>query len=149
MRERTRLGRYAAIPVALIALLVATPPSVAEGGREFSGSYELNSVADLGDTVSVALTMEIFNHRDTAVYDVTLIVPVSNDPDAVLHTSTTPFIGSRESARFSADLVLGQEEYERWRLGLPPALSIEFRDAAGNLGRAIAEIALMSLSEAN
>ena len=147
MRERTRLFRYAAIPMALIVLLGAFPTALAADGRDFSGFYELSNVTDLGETVSVRLTLEISNHREADVYDVTLTVLTSAEPDIDLGTLSLPFIGSGESVRLSGDLILPLEEYERWQRELLPMPRIEFSDAAGNREQNMVEIAPLALGE--
>ncbi len=132
MRVRNRLFRYAVIPMALFASLVATPHGHAEDGRNFSGFYELSDVTDLGDTVSVTISLEIFNHRDAGVYDVILTVRTSTGPEADLFTMTSPFIGSGESVLLSGDVVLPREEHKRWRQGISPMPYIDFSDVAGS-----------------
>lgn len=147
MREKACLFRYAAISMAFIAWLVATPYGLAEGGREFSGFYEISDVTDLGETVSMTLTLQIFNHRNTGVYDVTLTVLTSSEPDADFVTLISPFIGSMESDRLSGHLTLQSEDFERWEQGIPPAPRIEFSDAEGNRKTNMVDFGPSHLSE--
>jgi len=133
--------------MALVAWLVATPHGHAEDGRDFSGFYELSNITDLGDAVSVTLTLQVFNHGDADVYDVTLTVLTPAGPDSDIGTLSSPFIGSSESVHLSGDLILPPEEYERWQRGIPPMPRIEFSNAAGNRGRNFVELAPVLLSE--
>ena len=135
--------------VLIAALAFMDLADAGDDGHEFSGSYELNDITYLDESVSVTVTLEIVNHRDAAVYDVTLIVPISNDPDAGLHELTWPLIGSRESGRFSTDLVMEAEKFETWLQGVPPMPCIEFTDGAGTWERSIVEITLTALAEEN
>lgn len=147
MRETTRWLYFIAIIMALIVPFGAFPDALAADGRDFSGFYDLSNVTDLGETLAVTLTLEIFNHLNADVYDVMLTVLPSTEPEAGLTSMELPYIGSRESTRLSGEFILAKEEHSRWQQGISPMVRIEFNRAAGGRERKFVEIARMPLSE--
>jgi len=147
MRVATHLFSYATSGMAMAALLLTTPVCLAADGCDFGAFYELSNVTDLGDTMSVTLTLQVFNHRDSDVYDVTVTVLAPPELAADLGTLTSPFIGSGECTRLNADLILPPAEYERWQQGIPSMPRIDFNDAAGHREMNYFELAPVPLGE--
>ena len=144
MNKRTRTP-LAVVLAASSALLVLAPGASADEGRDFSAFYDLGEATEMGDEVAVSVTLEIFNHSPADVHDANLILEDELLLDEQYGTAWAGFLGSHESVTASAELVVPLWVYEGWLDGLPPTVTIEFTDAAGDLERTFVELAFMSL----
>ena len=104
----------------------------AENGTGFSGFYHYSVGSVSGDTASPTLTLRLVNHSGMNVSNATVLVrdPVirglnyGSFPNVNIHAGQT--------VSLSGVFEIPQREYQNWRLGRTPTLTIEYTDAAGN-----------------
>lgn len=137
--------------VALLAsllLLASGPRTAAKDGRDFAGFYKLGDITDLGDQVSVPLTVRIHNYSDADVIGAKIILEDSLLPAEDLGTfAAIVDIRDRESARASEPFTVPRRLYDQWQEGVAPHLRLEFTDAAGTKQRAPVELGPMLVDE--
>jgi len=137
----------AVLLVSATLLLLVAPAVPAKDGRDFAGFYKLGEITDLGDQVTVPLTLRVFNYSGADVIGAQIILE-----DRLLGEDLGSFaaivdLRDRESARVSDTYTVPRREYEQWQEGAHPRLRLEFTDAAGTTQRAAVELAPLLVDE--
>ena len=138
--QTLRSGR--AFSAALILVGLAwTGLAWAENAAGFSGFYHFSAVSESGDTASPTLRLRLVNHSGMDVSNAT--VQVRDPVIRGLNYGSFPNVNIPAGGTVSlSDIVeIPQREYQNWRLGRTPALTIEYTDAAGKQVRRPIQIA--------
>jgi hypothetical protein len=128
-------------------LSCGTGPAPAENGRDFAGSYEITNLTDWGEDLSLTLTLRIFNYSGADVTDVQLTL---NDPllfDQVYADLGVIDVVYRDQVLVTNQVTVPAEEYERWREGRPPQVSVEYLTADGDPAWRPVELMPMPIGE--
>ncbi len=116
----------------IACLPCVTGPALAENGRDFAGFYEVANVVDWGEDVSLTLRLRVFNYSGA---DVTDAVVLLNDPlffDQVYADLGVIDVAYRDQVLVSNEVTLPFDEYDRWREGHIPQISVEYLTIDGN-----------------
>jgi hypothetical protein len=113
----------------------------AENGAGFSGFYHFSAVSESGDTASPTLTLRLVNHSGMDVSNAT--VQVRDPVIRGLNYGSFPNVDIPAGQKLSLSGIvrIPQREYQNWRMGRTPNLTIEYTDAAGNHVRRPIQIA--------
>src|SRR5689334_22437366 len=122
---RQRLGTICAI--CTCALLLWTTTFVgrtrAADIREFAGIYEISNTADLGDQVSLNLTVRLTNYSGSDLNGATATIEDKQEPAAVLGTFPAAVsVSNQRSVRLIGNFTIPKAEYEHWQGGSTPVL---------------------------
>ena len=105
--------------------------ALAENGVGISGFYHYSDVSISGDTASPTLTIRLVNHGGMHVSNATILVrdPVIRG----LNYGSFPNVNipAGKTVSISGIFQIPQHEYESWRRGRTPSLTIEYTDASG------------------
>src|SRR5437879_724694 len=140
MCERRNLRRFSGAALILAGFAWAGL-AWAENGAGFSGFYHYGDASVSGDTASPILTLRLVNHSGMHVSNATVLV---RDPFIRgLNYGSFPNVNipAGQTVLLSGMFQIPQREYQNWRLGRTPSLTIEYTDAAGNHVRRPIEIA--------
>src|SRR6266568_499179 len=103
----------------------------AQNGAGFSVFYHYSDVSVSGDTASPTLTLRLVNHSGMHVSNATVLVrdPVIRG----LNYGSFPNVNipAGKTVSISGIFQIPQHEYESWRRGRTPSLTIEYTDASG------------------
>jgi hypothetical protein len=110
-------------------------------GREFSSSYRVSDVSVSGDTATLTMTLQLFNHSTADVSNATLVLRDGIIPSRNYGTISNVNVPAGHAVQLSATFQVPQREYQSWQQGRQPFLMIEYADAAGNKVRRPIEIA--------
>ena len=104
----------------------------AQNGAGFSGFLRYSDVGVSGDTASPTLRLRLVNHSGMHVSNATVLVrdPVIRG----LNYGSFPNVNipAGQTVLLSGIFQIPRREYQNWRLGRTPSLTIEYTDAAGN-----------------
>ena len=143
MYEPKNLRSGWAFCAALVVLggLAWAGPVWAENGAGFSGFYRYSDVSVSGDTASPTLRLRLVNHSGMDVSNATVLVrdPVIRG----LNYGSFPNVNipAGQTVLLSGAFQIPQREYQNWRLGRTPSLTIEYTDGAGKQVRRPIQIA--------
>jgi hypothetical protein len=133
--------------IALACLLIASPPVLAQEGREFAGFYALSDVIESGDVCLLTLHLQVFNFGAADVNYGTITLKDSLLLAASYGSYPAVFLPAGGFARLTADVLVPARLYQEWQQGGQPRLSLEFKAADGSpLWRRI-ELASLPLAE--
>src|SRR6266581_4315625 len=103
----------------------------AENGAGFSGFYHYTDASVSGDTASPTLTLRLVNHSGMHVSNATVLVrdPVIRG----LNYGSFPNVNipAGQTVLVSGIFQIPKGEYQKWRVGRTPSLTIEYTDASG------------------
>jgi hypothetical protein len=139
---------YTKLSLSLFLSLLPIVWAAAADGRDFAGFCKLGEISDLGEEVSVPLTVRIHNYSDADVVAAEIILEDSLLPgEDLARFATVVDILDRESARASDTVTVPRREYEQWQQGASPQLRLQFTDSAGTTQRQPVELAPMLVDE--
>lgn len=135
---------YAKLSLSLSLSLLLAVWAAAADGRDFAGFCKLGEITDLGEEVSVPLTVRIHNYSGADVVGAEIILEGSLLPGEDLASfATIVDIPDRESARASHTFTVPLREYEQWQQGGSPQLRLQFTDSEGTTQRRPIELSPM------
>jgi len=118
-----------ALPLLLCWFLVA--PVHAQERHDVAGFYGVKNVNDLGTQVRVTLQVRLTNTGESDLSTAKLALR-SSLPAGKDHGAITPLaLRPRATASFTQDFTISRTEYEMWKKGAKPALSISTQTAGG------------------
>ena len=105
--------------------------AVAKDGRDFAGFYSLSAISAKGDDVLVTLSLKLSNYRGEDLNQV--VIEIRSHPQAGLLGNSAPVEEWRNGKEIAVtrQFTLQRNEYERWRAGDQPEVSIVYRDHDG------------------
>lgn len=136
------------LTLAAVAWLPAAGPVLveAEDGRDFAGLYDVTDVVEVGDQMSLTLTVRVFNFSGADVAGARVLVerwPWPGDP----HGEFPPMdIAYRRHAQITGSFLVPKQEYDAWPDGAPP-LMVEFVDGEGRTMRRSVELIRLPLGD--
>ena len=140
--------RYARLSLGLVLCLLPAAGAAAADGRDFAGFWRLGEITELGEDVSVTVTLRIHNYLGADVVAANLMLEDSRRPGETLATFVDLVdIQDGGTARASDTVIVPRHEYEQWQQGARPRLRLEFRDAAGTTERRPVELAAILADE--
>jgi len=115
--------------------------ALAENGAWFLGFYHYSEASASGDTASPTLTLRLVNHSGMDVSNAT--VQVRDPVIRGLNYGSFPNVNipGGQTVLLSGAFQIPQREYQNWRLGRTPSLTIEYTDGAGKQVRRPIQIA--------
>jgi hypothetical protein len=105
----------------------------ANDAHDFSGSWRVENVIDLGGNTGLTLRLELYNHSTTDVLDGSITISDSLVPADAYGSFNCGIVRARERVDVTADVVVSRAEYEHWASGGHPHLTMEFANAVGEL----------------
>jgi hypothetical protein len=149
LAQSLRPGSVPLLAGVLLLVTLVVPANVpAEDVRDFAGFYKVGEITDLGDQVTLPLTVRIFNYSGAEVIGARIILEDSLVPGEDRGSfAATVDLPDRESAAASDTFTVPRHEYEQWQEGAHPWLRLEFTDAAGTKQRAAVALAPMLIDE--
>ena len=113
----------------------------AENGAGFLGFYHYSEASASGDTASPTLTLRLVNHSGMDLSNAT--VQVRDPVIRGLNYGSFPNVNipAGQTVLLSGAFQIPQREYQNWRLGRTPSLTIEYTDGAGKQVRRPIQIA--------
>jgi hypothetical protein len=129
------------VGVALVFAGLACGGLARGNGREFSGFYRISDASVSGETVSLTLTLRLFNHSGADVSNATVMLRDRIIPSQNYGTFASVKVPAGRAVQLSGTFQISQHEYQSWQQGRQPFLMIEYADAAGNKVRRPIEIA--------
>jgi hypothetical protein len=153
MRSRNEISKFLAIPVAVVALLVALGATrvLAKGAREFAGFYRIMQATNQDDQVEVRISLHVFNYSEADVQDATISLTSSlpHPPGAgeawekqqpsfqgvVLRVNERQVVPPLEGT-----FTVPAREYERWLKRAQPHFVIDYQDASGKAQHRVIEL---------
>jgi hypothetical protein len=130
----------------LLICLLGAALAPAKDGRDFAGFYEVSNVTDLGEEVSLTLTVRIFNYSGGDVEGAIAVLSDAGKEDDAWGEYAGVSVAENQSTRLSADFTVSRQEYERWLSGSTPALRIEYQQP-GNAVRRMVELTALPVGE--
>jgi hypothetical protein len=125
-----RLLRSVGLFPLLIGLFLVTPVH-AQGPHDVAGFYSMKNVNDLGSQVRVTLLVRLANTGEadlsTAKLSLRSSLPARKDHGAIAPLSLRP----HGNASFTQDFTISRTEYEMWKKGARPSLSLSAQTAGG------------------
>lgn len=136
-----RLSR-AGLVCSLLTLLFATVGASSNGGREFSGYFDISSVHEQGELVQVTLHLKLFNHSDADAKSV-IVALIDSSPAMTFRGNFQP-VKVWKSHRFiemSQEFSVTKREFHEWMASpAQPNLLILFQDSKGTTWQRGAQI---------
>ena len=142
-RRRLLVTRLlAALPLlATLGVMALSSALFAADGRDFLGSYTVDSATDLGSTFRIAMTLRLTNYSASDATNATVILQDSLSPGTDTGTLVDSVsIPSKGSVRLSAELTISREEFLSWSNGGAPSLRIEYSDGSPDRVRRTIEV---------
>ena len=136
LTRSVRIGLGLLVGVALFAASAAQ----AADGRDFAGFYELRNATDLGEEVSLTLSLRVFNYSDAIVHDATVTLEDPVLSEIAYASFSIISLADKASVDLEGDVTIPQREYQSWQEGGTPSVRIEFTDPAGNPVRRMIEL---------
>jgi len=139
----TKRGARICLACACVAgLLTVAIASSGNGGREFSGYFDISGVQEQGELVQVTLHLRLFNHGDADARGV-IVALVDSSPAMTLRGNFQPVKvwKSRKLIEMSQEFTVTRREFREWMT--PPAqpnLLILYQDAKGTTWQKTAQI---------
>lgn len=113
---------------ALLGMVVLTTvTAVAKDGRDFAGFYNLSQTKIHGDHVQVTLRLQVHNNGDADVSHAIITLRQNTGHDLVGTTKPISLLRLHDHVNLSQQFTVSRVEYESWRQGSQPELSIIYR----------------------
>ena len=117
----------------------AAPPASGSEGPDLAAFYEVSDAIDLGDDWDLTLSVTVFNN---GAVDLTSAAVIFRDSSLLEYGSEYGVsISSGGSVLVEFRFTLPANEYQLWRDGVSPYLSVEFTDSDGNADAQVVDLA--------
>jgi len=135
MLSRIGISKFSAVAVALLLSSFAFGTAVlANGARQFGGTYRVVEVKNQGENVQVRLALRLRNYSAADVKGATISFQSSLPSGAkqVAAEGVSVHVNEREVLPpLEATLTISAREYAGWKNGAQPSFFIDFEDATG------------------
>lgn len=116
---------------AFVVVLALASSAFASGGRDFAGYYAINHAQQVGDNVTLTLTLQIFNHSDADIKNATVALHHAQDTAVQGSYAVIKSFPDQRDVRLSREFTVPVRDFERWKMGTPPILTVRYKDAHG------------------
>jgi len=117
----------ACVAALFATLLLTTITAFAKDGRDFAGFYSLSQPKMEGDHVRITLRLQVHNNGDADVKNAVVSLRQRTGFDLVGTTKPITLLRLHDHVNVSQEFTISRHEYENWREGIPPELSIIYR----------------------
>ena len=111
----------------LASFLLTTLAAFAKDGRDFAGFYNLGHAKIQGDHVHLTLNMQVHNNGTADVRGAIVTLRQHVGLELVGATKPITLLRLHDHVNLSQRFTISRREYESWRQGAPPELSIIYR----------------------
>jgi hypothetical protein len=111
----------------LATLLLTTVTAFAKDGRDFSGFYNLGHTRIQGDQVRLTLKLQVHNFGNADVRNAVISLRQNTGLDLAGTTKPIALLRSHDHVNLSQQFTISRREYESWRQGSQPEVSIIYR----------------------
>jgi hypothetical protein len=108
-------------------LLLTTVTAFGKDGRDFAGFYHLSHTKIQGDHVRLTLNLQVQNNGDADVRNAVITLRQHTGLELVGATKPIALFRLHNLVTVSQQFTISRREYESWRQGAPPELSIIYR----------------------
>jgi hypothetical protein len=108
-------------------LLLTTFTAFAKDGRDFAGFYNLGHAKIQGDQVRLTLNLQVHNNGDVDVHRAVVTLRERAGLDLAGSTKPIALLRLHDHVNLSQQFTISRREYQTWREGTPPTLSIIYR----------------------
>ena len=117
----------ACIAALFATFLLTTVSAMAKDGRDFAGFYKVSNPKIQGDKGQLTLNLQVHNNGDTDVSHAIITLRQNTGLDFVGATRPLALLRVHDHVNLSQQFTLSRREYEKWRNGSEPGLSIIYR----------------------
>jgi hypothetical protein len=124
-----RSMRFSRVCIAalLATLLLTTVSALAKDGRDFAGFYNFSDTKIEGDHVQVRLNVQVHNNGAADVRHAVITLRQHTGLELVGTTKPIALLRLHDHVNVSQQFTISRREYESWRGGMPPELTIIYR----------------------
>lgn len=108
-------------------LLLTTVTAFAKDGRDFAGFYNLAHTKIQGDHVRLTLNLQVHNNGNADVRHAVVTLRQHTGLDLVGTTKPIALLRLHDHVNLSQQFTISRREYENWRQGARPDMTIIYR----------------------
>lgn len=117
----------ACITALFATLLLSTVTAFAKDGRDFAGFYNLAHTKIQGDHVQLTLNLQVHNNGDADVRNAIITLRQNAGLNLVGTTRPIALLRLHDHVNVTQRFTVSRREYETWRQGARPDLTIIYR----------------------
>ena len=140
MSTRRILIKRGPASLGIVILAAALVGAWAIDGRDFAGIYQTTNEVELGESVSMTFTTGFVNYSGADIVGATVRLESPHDPESPYATFTAVDVAANAGVRLSQEITVPTREWDAWRDGAMPRLTVEYLDGEGNTHRRPAEL---------